>query len=112
MAVLEALARTQMQAGAIILREAYSGYVPLGVFNVRENVRNAMTQPAKEFEDTKSAFAYLSTRLELPIKRFIEEGTLIKETLRGGQTTLNSFFDLKPKDRFLTSECVNHPEEI
>lgn len=93
MAVLEALARKQMQAGAIILREAYSGYVPLGVFNVRENVRNAMSQPAKEFEDTKSALSYLSTRLELPIKRFMEEGTLLRGTLREAQTTLNSFFD-------------------
>ncbi|MGA9098804.1 MAG: hypothetical protein WB392_07730 [Methanotrichaceae archaeon] len=104
MAVLEALARKQMQAGAIILREAYSGYVPLGVFNVRENVRNAMVQTAKEFEDTKSALAYLSTRLELPMKRFMEESTLLKETLRGGQTTLSSFSDLKSKDRSLASE--------
>ena len=38
MAVLEALAREQKQAGAIILREALHGYVPMGVFNVRENV--------------------------------------------------------------------------
>lgn len=44
MAVLEALAKERCQAGAIILREAYTGYVPLGVFNVRENVRNAMHQ--------------------------------------------------------------------
>jgi len=93
MAVLEALAREQMQAGAIILREAYSGYVPLGVFNVRENVRNAMVQPAKEFENMRSALAYLSTRLELPMKRFMEEGTLLKETSRKGQTTLSSFLN-------------------
>jgi hypothetical protein len=42
MAVLEALAGKGEQAGAIILREAHRGYVPMGVFNVRENVRNAM----------------------------------------------------------------------
>lgn len=49
MAVLEALERERRQAGAIILREAYAGYVPLGVFNVRENVRNAMHQKPLEF---------------------------------------------------------------
>lgn len=27
------------QSGLIILREAYEGYVPLGVFNVRENIK-------------------------------------------------------------------------
>lgn len=91
MAVLEELAREQRQAGAIILREAYTGYVPLGVFNVRENVRNAMTQPSKEFEDMKSALAYISTNLALPVKRFITESTLLKEQLKSRQTTLSCF---------------------
>ncbi|MFB3765133.1 MAG: hypothetical protein ACE14P_07775 [Methanotrichaceae archaeon] len=104
MAVLEALGRKRMQAGAIILREAYSGYVPLGVFNVRENVRNAMVQPAKEFEDTKSALAYLSTRLKLPLRKFIDVSTLLKESYREEQTTLSFFFDHLHKERSLASD--------
>lgn len=107
MAVLEALARQKKQAGAIILREAYTGYVPLGVFNVRENVRNAMCQPAKEFEDTKSALSYISTKLELPVRRFVEEGTLLKETLKVGQTTLSSFLNLKPRDKAMACDCIS-----
>lgn len=91
MAVLEALAREQRQAGAIILREAYSGYVPLGVFNVRENVRNAMNHPCSEFEDMKAALAYISTKLALPMKRFICEGTLLRELCKSRQTTLSCF---------------------
>ena len=91
MAVLEALAREQKQAGAIILREAYSGYVPLGVFNVRENVRNAMIQPGTEFEEMKTALSYISARLELPVKRFIGQSDLLKEQLKCRQTTLSSF---------------------
>ncbi len=91
MAVLEELAREKRQAGAIILREAYTGYVPLGVFNVRENVRNAMGQTSKEFEDMKSALAYISTNLALPVKRFITESTLLREQLRSRQTTLSCF---------------------
>jgi hypothetical protein len=79
MAVLEALAKEQKQAGAIILREAYPGYIPMGVFNVRENVRNAMRKPPKEFGDMKLALEYISTKLWLPLTRFMKEGTLLKE---------------------------------
>ncbi len=91
MAVLEALAREQKQAGAIILREALHGYVPLGVFNVRENVRNAMNQPPQEFEDIRSALAHIGNRFTLPIRRFIEEGDLLRTMIRQRQCTLTDF---------------------
>lgn len=91
MAVLEALVREKVQAGAIVLREAYTGYVPLGVFNVRENVRNAMNQPAENFEDLKTALSYISTKLRLPVERFVEKSTILQELLKGGQTTLDFF---------------------
>ncbi|HNX17275.1 MAG TPA: Nre family DNA repair protein [Methanoregula sp.] len=91
MAVLEALAQEHRQAGAIILREALPGYVPMGVFNVRENVRSAMQQPATEFEDIKSALAHISGRFTLPVQRFITETTLLKESIRQRQCTLSDF---------------------
>jgi hypothetical protein len=91
MAVLEALAREKRQAGAIIFREAYSGYVPLGVFNVRENVRNAMQEKALPFEDMKSALWYISDKLQLPLKKFILQSDLLKDQLKSRQTTLSSF---------------------
>ncbi|WP_319578490.1 Nre family DNA repair protein [uncultured Methanospirillum sp.] len=91
MAVLEALAEQQRQAGAIILREASSGYVPLGVFNVRENVRNAMKQKPREFEDEKQVKDYLSDTFTLPLRRFEEAGTLFHNLGRKRQTTLGEF---------------------
>ena len=91
MAVLEALAREQKQAGAIILREALHGYVPMGVFNVRENVRNAMNQPPGEFEDIRSALSHISRRFTLPVSRFIEEGELLRNSIRVRQCTLRDF---------------------
>ena len=91
MAVLEGLERERRQAGAIILREAYAGYVPLGVFNVRENVRNAMHQKPLEFEDMRAALGYISTRLELPVKSFIRQSDLLRGELKSRQTTLSSF---------------------
>ena len=91
MAVLESLAREGKQAGAIVLREAYNGYVPLGVFNVRENVRNAMNQKPLEFEDMKTALSYISTKLKLPMQKFVKQSDLLKELLQSRQTTLDSF---------------------
>lgn len=92
MAVLEALAREKKQAGAIVLREAYNGYVPLGVFNVRENVRSAMNQIPREFEDMKAALNYIDTKLKLPLDKFKNESTLLQELIRSRQTTLDGFF--------------------
>lgn len=91
MAVLEALAQQHRQAGAIILREALPGYVPMGVFNVRENVRSAMREPATEFEDIRSALTYLSGRFTLPVQRFITETTLLRESIRQRQSRLSDF---------------------
>jgi hypothetical protein len=103
MAVLEALAQEQKQAGAIILREAHRGYVPMGVFNVRENVRSAMRQPSQEFEDIRVALAHISEKFSLPIKRFIEEGNLLRNILRERQCTLRDFTALQ-KDHDCVSE--------
>jgi DNA repair protein NreA len=91
MAVLEALAREQKQAGAIILREALHGYVPMGVFNVRENVRSAMQQPASEFEGIQPALRHLSETFTLPVQRFIEEGDLLRSVIRERQCRLSDF---------------------
>ncbi len=91
MAVLESLAREQRQAGAIILREARTGYVPLGVFNVRENVRHAMLSPPKEFEDLKSALESTTQDFVLPTARFVQESPLLRSLLREKQTSLSEF---------------------
>ena len=91
-AVLEALKRMKKQAGAIVLREAYEGYVPLGVFNVRENVRHAMEQIPKEFESYRDVLNYVSTKLKLPISKFLDQGVLMREMLKARQTTLSQKF--------------------
>jgi len=90
-AVLEALARMGRQAGAIVLREAYRGYVPLGVFNVRENVRAALTQPPTEFESLPEALTHVGGGMRLPIEKFIAEGRLLKDLYLGRQSNLKDF---------------------
>jgi len=91
MAVLEALAGEGLQAGAIVLREARPGYIPLGVFNVRENVRQAMQQPYREFEDLGAALADVANRMVLPPERYVSESSLLADRLKNRQTTLGAF---------------------
>ncbi|MCL2116721.1 MAG: Nre family DNA repair protein [Methanobrevibacter sp.] len=92
MAVLNSLAKQKLQSGVIVLREAYSGYVPLGVFNVRENVKYAMEQPYKEFETLKESLNYLQEKLKIPINKYVKTSDLLKELLQSKQTTLDIFF--------------------
>ena len=89
MAICEHLCRIKRQAGAIVFREAYSGYVPLGVWNVRENIRAALKQQPREFFTLKDALDYVKTKLVLPITKFTNESKLLKTAAQ--QTRLVSF---------------------
>ncbi|MDD1679023.1 MAG: hypothetical protein LUO93_07580 [Methanomicrobiales archaeon] len=93
MAVLEALQREKKQAGAIVLREANRGYIPLGVFNVRENVRSAMLQAPREHEDLRTALQSTQAGFSLSLPRFIEESAMLRTLLVERQTTLSMFED-------------------
>lgn len=96
MAVLDKLAKLKLQSGVIILREAYSGYIPLGVFNVRENIKYAMNGDYKEFESLKEALVYCGTKLQIPISKYVRQSNLLKELLHSKQTTLDNFFKKSP----------------
>jgi hypothetical protein len=90
-AVLEALQRMKIQAGAIVLREAYRGYVPLGVFNVRENVRAAMRQAPRDFDSLKDALRHVGLRMRLPMDRYIRETQLLRELSRNTQMRMTGY---------------------
>jgi DNA repair protein NreA len=91
MAVLDALAKEGKQAGAIILREARRGYIPLGVFNVRENVKHAMEASPKEFEGLQDALSYLAKGFTLPSDRFYTASSLLSGLGKGYQVSLSAF---------------------
>lgn len=88
-AIAEHLSRIKKQAGAIVFREAYPDYIPLGVWNVRENVRAALMQQPKGFQTLKDSLNYIRTKLALPIERFTNESMLLKTAAQ--QTRLASF---------------------
>jgi hypothetical protein len=91
LAVNEYLVKEKRQARVVIMREAHPGYImPVGVWNVRENVRAALRKPPKRFPSLDDALDYISTRLAIPKKRWIKESTVLKDTLF--QKGLEDFF--------------------
>jgi len=82
LAVAEKLRAEKKQAGAIVLREIHPGYImPVGVWNVRENVRRALKNEPKKFNDLKEALLFISSLLHIPIKKWIEVSELLKNVL-------------------------------
>lgn len=94
MAVLDYLMKIKKQSGLLILREAYDGYVPLGVFNVRENIKEAMQNQYIEFETLEACLEYAGTKLKIPINKYVKQGTLMNEMLHSKQTTLDMYFKM------------------
>lgn len=91
LAVNEYLVKEKRQARVVILREAHPGYImPVGVWNVRENVREALRNPPHRFQTLDDVFGYLSTRLVIGKERWVKESTVLKETKY--QKGLEDFF--------------------
>lgn len=92
MAVTEQLCNDKKQAGVFVFREADETYIPLGVFNMRENIRYALRQKPHEFETLTKALEYVDSRLKLTVDEFRAAGDLLDDTVKQRQTTLDQFF--------------------
>jgi len=95
LAVCEQLIKERRQATVIVLREARPGYImPIGVWQVRENVRNAMMHVPIKFKTLKEALKRVSTQLEIPLERWIGQSTLLKSVLY--QRRITDYFKKNP----------------
>jgi len=82
LAVCEQLLKEQRQAAVAVLREARPGYImPVGVWQVRENVRNAMRQAPYKFNTLELALMWIAARFQIPLQQWISKSALIKNTL-------------------------------
>jgi hypothetical protein len=82
LAVLEHLTRVRRQAKVFILREAYPDYIlPVGVWQVRENVRNAMQQTPRQYDTMKDALQRAMNRLSIGLEHWLDAGSLLLRTL-------------------------------
>jgi hypothetical protein len=92
LAVCEQLQKERRQATAIVLREARPGYImPIGVWQVRENVRNAMHQKPCQFKSLSESLQFISSRFEIPMQRWILQSELLKKALF--QKRITDFFN-------------------
>ncbi len=89
LSVAEALETEKRQAGIIIFRESYPGYIPLGVWNCRECVRLALKQKYAKFQTLQEALSHISMKLKIPIKMWINQSHLLKELIY--QSSLKQF---------------------
>jgi hypothetical protein len=82
LAVCEQLLKERRQATVVVLREAHSGYImPVGVWQVRENVRNAMRQKPFTFNTLDDALKWIATRFQIPLQQWIMRSELLKNAL-------------------------------
>ncbi len=79
-AVCEALDKMKIQARVIVFREISEGYiVPLGVWQVRENARNAMKQNPIKFQTLNEAIDYISLKLTLSIEEYRKQSIILQQ---------------------------------
>ena len=91
LAVCEQLVKERRQATVVVLREARPGYImPVGVWQVRENVRNAMRQKPFVFKTLSDSLKFICSRFEIPMRRWIMQSELLKNAL--SQKKITEFF--------------------
>ncbi len=91
LAVMEHLMKERRQARVFIIREAYPDYIlPVGVWQVRENVRNAMRQPPLVYDTLDEALARLQSRLSIPLEQWMDAGFLLRQTI--SQRKITDYF--------------------
>jgi len=82
LAVCELLMKERRQARVIVLREAHPGYImPVGVWQVRENVRNAMRQTPLKFNTLEEALKRIANQFQISLQQWISKSQLIKNAL-------------------------------
>jgi hypothetical protein len=94
LAVCDQLIKDRRQATVIVLREAHPGYImPVGVWQVRENVRNAMRQKPYRFKTLEDALRWVGTRFEIPMQQWIMRSELLKKALF--QKKITDYFSMQ-----------------
>ena len=80
MAVNELLTKERRTAGAVIMREAHPGYVmPVGVWNVRENVRAALKTVPYHYENLDQALAHVDRVMDIKRDTWIRNSGVMRD---------------------------------
>jgi len=88
--VLEYLSKMKIQAGVVIFREIQPEYaIPVGVWQVREGIREAMNQKPVFADNLDEAILLASNRTSISKSEWLSHGNILK-LMR--QKTLSDFF--------------------
>jgi len=91
LAVNELLTKERRQATAIVLREAHPDYtMPVGVWQVRENVRNALRNPPLKYSRFEDVLDRLKEKFDIRLGTWLENSALLTDALK--QTKITRFF--------------------
>jgi DNA repair protein NreA len=90
LAVAEHLARRHKKARAIVLREIHPSYVmPLGVWQIREGVREALKKSPQKFERFDHAMSFACSYMSLSTNEVVQKSRLWKSAK--GNTKITDF---------------------
>jgi len=82
LAVGELLVNERRQAVVVVLRESHPGYImPVGVWQVRENVRNAVRQEPLKYNTLEEALTRVSSQFQIPLEQWIGRSKLLRDAL-------------------------------
>jgi hypothetical protein len=82
LAVCEQLVKERRQASVIVLREAHPGYImPVGVWQVRENVRHAVAQEPLRYNTLDEALQRIANQFKISLQGWIRQSQLIRNAL-------------------------------
>jgi hypothetical protein len=85
--VQEKLAQMKRKAAVVVFREVGKGYaIPLGVWQVRENMRKAVNNPYRRFDDLQLALRFIGKNLTIPMRFYYRKSPILN------RKTLNDFF--------------------
>ncbi len=80
LATVEALHRMNRQGRCIVFREISDEYqIPVGVFQVRENCRQALKNKPTYFETREEMFSYLKTKLKRPLSQYLAKSRVLTQ---------------------------------
>ncbi|MGC9781352.1 MAG: hypothetical protein HZR80_19075 [Candidatus Heimdallarchaeota archaeon] len=93
LAVNDLLKQERRQAGVIVLREIRLGYImPVGVWNVRENVKNALRQKPLKFDTFNEVLNHINTKFNIDLNVWIKNSRLISDSLE--QKKITDYFKI------------------
>lgn len=82
--IVEFLSKIRKQARVISFREINEEYsIPVGVWQVREGVRNAFTKQHVKFINLKEALNYIKSKLNIPLDVYKNQSKILKQSRLG-----------------------------